>query len=115
MGGQTKKEQLIAEYSKETFDPRTRIYGFKDGKMCGFITCSRSEEIPETHAYFEFPFVLPGEDQLESLLINKALEVLRNLGIKRIIARAGPYWGHTEQLALEHGFENDRSCPIWGH
>ena len=35
---QTDAERLEELYSKPDFDPKTRHYSFKDGKMVGFLT-----------------------------------------------------------------------------
>lgn len=40
MGGQTRRPQLEKAYRAEGFDPGTRLYGFRDGVMQGFMSQS---------------------------------------------------------------------------
>jgi len=112
MGGQTKLEQLEKAYSKIGFDPETRLYGFHNDKMIGFITCAlipKKENENKQKAHFEWPYVLQEHRECEKQLIEKAFEVLKNKGAEILVSRSGNYWGRSRDLAESYGFiyQND--------
>jgi hypothetical protein len=99
---QTPADQLKHVYSQPGFDPETRFYCFKDGELIGFLT-SKAEE-GGTKASLEFPLVLPGYKDAESLLFEKALEVLRGKGVKTVQTRVSEGWGNTVEMAKKWGY-----------
>ncbi len=103
MGGQTRKGQLLHKYSQSTFDPETRLYAFKNGRMVGFITADPS--IGDHKAFFEFPFVIPEHEEASEVLISHLINVLKKKNINKLIARAGEYWGNTKELAEQYSFK----------
>ncbi len=102
--GQTPAEQLKNVYSQPDFDPETRLYCFKDGKMVGFLTSKVEKAEGVLKASLEFPMVLPGHEEAESLLFEKALEVLRKKGVRVVRTRAGEAWGKTMEKVRLYGY-----------
>ncbi|MCY3413580.1 MAG: hypothetical protein INQ03_18200 [Candidatus Heimdallarchaeota archaeon] len=111
MGGQTKIKELKESYSKEDFDPETRLYAFINDEMVGFITTKLLEN---NEAYFEWPYVLRDHRIAEELLINRAIDVLKAKGVTKLITRAGNYWGRTRDLAEHYRFTYDRDIVSSG-
>ena len=107
---QTSAEDLKANYSREGFDPETRLYAFKDGKLVGFIV---SRILPEEEdgvikAQHDFPLVLSGHEEASKLLYKKAMKVLKDKGVKIIEARVGPNWLGTIELAKKLEYKKAR-------
>jgi hypothetical protein len=99
--GQTPADRLKEAYSREDFDPETRLYAFKDGKLVGFIV---SRVLPDAEdgikrAQHDFPLALDNNEEVGKLLYNKAVEVLKEKGVKILEARVGAAWGNTVKLA----------------
>jgi hypothetical protein len=98
---QTPADQLKQAYSQPDFDPATRHYCFKDSELVGFLT-SKVEEGGK--ASLEFPLVLPGHKEVESLLVEKAVDVLRKKGVKTVKTRVSQGWGNTVEMATKWGY-----------
>lgn len=111
MGGQTKIDQLREAYSKDDFDPETRLYAFERDEMVGFITCAMRDD---DSAFFEFPYVVEEHREAEDLLIQRAMEVLKGKGAKKLVARAGEYWGRSGELARAYGFTKTEDLALRG-
>ncbi|NHJ41255.1 MAG: hypothetical protein FK731_14580 [Asgard group archaeon] len=99
--GQTPADRLKVAYSREDFDPETRLYAFKDGKLVGFIV---SRVLPEAEdgikrAQHDFPLAYDNNEEVGKLLYNRAVEVLKEKGVQILEARANAEWGNTIKLA----------------
>ncbi|NHJ47268.1 MAG: GNAT family N-acetyltransferase [Asgard group archaeon] len=108
--GQTPAERLKEYYSAEGFDPDTRLYAFKDDKLVGFIV---SRVLPDTEdgikrAQHDFPLAIDNNEEVGKLLYNKAVEVLKEKGVKVLEARVGSGWGNTLKLAEKLGYKEAR-------
>ncbi|MBU7012052.1 MAG: GNAT family N-acetyltransferase [Theionarchaea archaeon] len=102
---QTPAEQLKQIYSQPDFDPETRHYCFKNSKLVGFLTSSVLEEAEKVKkANLEFPLVLPGHEEAEQLLFEKALKILRKKGANVIRTRVSESWGKTVEMAERWGY-----------
>ena len=84
--GQTQVERLKEAYSRENFDPETRLYCFKGDEMVGYIGANVVDVEDEgiKRADSRLAFVLPGHEEAFDLLYNQLLEVLKNKEVKRI-------------------------------
>ncbi len=98
---QTPADQLEQAYSQPDFDPETRHYCFKDDELVGFLTSSVEEG---GKASLEFPLVLPSHKEAESLLFEKAVDVLRQKGVKTVRTRVSEGWGNTVDMATKWGY-----------
>ena len=103
--GQTSVEELKQAYSRENFDPETRLYCFKDEKLVGFLTAAVNETEEERFGFLRLPFVLPENKDAEELLFNGIVEVFKKKGIKNIRAQASEHWGNTLELVKKWNFE----------
>jgi hypothetical protein len=108
--GQTPAERLKEYYSRDDFDPDTRLYAFKDGKLVGFIV---SRILPDAEdgikrAQHDFPLAYDNNKEVGKLLYNKAVEVLKEKGVQVLEARVGAEWGNTLKLAKELGYKEAR-------
>ncbi len=103
---QTPADRLKRIYSQEDFDPETRLYCFKDEKMIGFLTSKITKENDkyEIEANLTPPIVLPKYEDAADLLIAKAIEVLKNKGVQKVVSRFGILWGGNAALAEKWGF-----------
>ena len=105
---QTLARYLKQDYSREGFDPETRLYAFKGEEMVGFITSKivQDEKNGIKKANLTPPKVLPEHDEVVSeLLFKKAVEVLKSKGVKKIIAQFGVRQSKNEDKAIEWGFK----------
>ncbi|MFW9922470.1 MAG: hypothetical protein ACFFDW_04180, partial [Candidatus Thorarchaeota archaeon] len=105
--GQTSAENLKITYSRPDFDPETRLYAFKDGKLVAFFV---SRVLPEgedgiKRATHDFPFVRKGHEDAGELLYKKAIETLKNKGVKIIDGRAFEGWPGTIEKAEKYGYK----------
>ena len=103
--GQTPVEQLKQAYTREDFDPETRLYCFKDEKLVGFLTAAVTETEEERFGFLRLPFVLPEHKDAEELLFNEITEVFKKKDIKKIRADASNHWGNTLELVKKWNFE----------
>jgi hypothetical protein len=98
--GQTSAEQLKQIYSQENFDPETKFYAFEGDKLVGFLT---SVILPEDEsgikmANLEFPLTLADHEECAEPLFEKAVEMLKKKGVKKLQTRVGePYKGTIEK------------------
>ncbi|KYK28543.1 MAG: hypothetical protein AYK19_20810 [Theionarchaea archaeon DG-70-1] len=104
--GQTPAERLRQVYSQPDFDLETRHYCFKDGELVGFLTSNVLKEGDGgvKRANLEFPLVLPGHEEAEELLFEKAIKVLQNKGVKVVRTRVSELWGGTVEMAQRWGY-----------
>ncbi|MBY9001051.1 MAG: GNAT family N-acetyltransferase [Candidatus Heimdallarchaeota archaeon] len=105
--GQTDVEGLKQAYSQDTFDPDTRLYCFKEGKMVSFVT---SQILPMGEdgiksASIRFPLSLPGHEEVFDLLMNEIFKVLTEKEVQTIVANITDSWGDFPKKAIEYGFE----------
>jgi L-amino acid N-acyltransferase YncA len=102
---QSGADRLRQAYSAPDFDPETRLYCFEDGALVGFLTSSviREGEKPRK-ANLEFPLVLPGHEEAESLLIERAFDILRKKGVEIVRTRVSEAWGKTFDMAKRWGY-----------
>ena len=112
--GQTPADRLKEAYSREDFDPETRLYAFKEGKLVGFIV---SRVLPDAEdgikrAQHDFPLALDNNEEVGKLLYNKAVEVLKEKGVQILEARAGPGWGNTVKLAEMLDYKKARTLFV---
>lgn len=104
---QTPAERLRERYSQEDFDPETRLYAFKGEKMVGFLTSRvlvESEDGIKT-ASLTPPSVLSDHKKAEELLFNKAVEVLKNKGVKKIQSNFGVNASKNAATAKKWGYK----------
>ncbi len=103
--GQTPVEQLKEAYSRDDFDPETRLYCFKDDQLVGFLTAAINETEEERFGFLRLPFVLDDHKDAENLLFNEIIEVFKKKSIKRIRAQASEHWGNALELVERWNFE----------
>ncbi|MCK5410368.1 MAG: hypothetical protein KAJ30_08885, partial [Candidatus Heimdallarchaeota archaeon] len=103
---QTDAERLEELYSKPDFDPKTRHYSFKDGKMVGFLTSKiiDPKDDGKKRANLAFPSVLRGHEESVGLLYEKAVNVLREKGVEIVETLASPLCGEQIELVQQFGF-----------
>lgn len=102
--GQTPAAQLKQIYSQPNFDPETRHYCFKDDTLVGFLTSSILESDELKRADLEFPIVLPGHEETEELLFERAIKVLQTKGVNVVRTRVSEVWGNTKKFAERWGY-----------
>jgi hypothetical protein len=104
---QTQAERLKEIYeTQENFDPETRLYAFKDGKMVGFLT-SRvlpDDESGTKKANLTFPSVLAKHTKAEKLLYNKAIEILKKKGVQIVQTGFGVIANKDDKDAIKMGY-----------
>ena len=107
--GQTPAEPLKKAYSGDKFDPETKFYAFKNGKMVGFLTSEiqTPEDGKPLMADLEFPIVVKSEQDASKLLFDEAISKLKEKGVKSIRTRAAPYWGDTLKRAKEFNYKSN--------
>lgn len=111
---QTSVEQLKQTYSREDFDPETRLYCFKDDKMVGFLTARVVEGEEPKFGFLRLPFVLPKYEEVAELLFNEILEVFKKKGVNNIKTIATDFWGNTLDLIKRWNFnEKDASFYLY--
>ncbi|NPD89765.1 MAG: GNAT family N-acetyltransferase [Asgard group archaeon] len=102
--GQTQAEQLKEAYSREDFDPETRLYCFKDDKMVGFLTARVVEREDTKFGFLRLPFFLPEHEEVAELLFNEVVEVFKKKGVDNIRAEGSEVWGNTLDLIKKWNF-----------
>jgi hypothetical protein len=105
---QTPAERLKEVYTREGFDPETRLYAFKDKKMVGFLTTRvlDEEEDGVKIANLTPPSVLAGHEEAEKLLFKKAVEILKKKGAKKIRSNFGVITQQDGEVAKKWGFKH---------
>ncbi len=108
---QSNVEQVKQVYSRDDFDPETRLYCFKDDKMVGYIgaTIRDDEEEKIKISQTRLAFALPGHEEAYDLLYDELLKVLKKKEVKRIESPQNNLNGNTYELAKKKGFEYSRS------
>jgi hypothetical protein len=98
---QTPPEVLREVYSQPDFDPKTRHYCFKDGKMVGFLTSKVIEpkEDGRKRASLVFPSILPGYEEATNLLLERAFDVLKKKDIEIVETYVSALSGNNYDLA----------------
>ncbi len=104
---QTPADRLKEAYSREDFDPETRLYAFKDDKMVGFLTARvlPEEEDGIKKASLTPPSVLAEHEVATELLFNKAIKILKKKGVQKIQSNFGAYSSKQEETAKEWGYK----------
>lgn len=112
--GQTPAARLKQIYSKEDFDPETKFYAFEGDKLVGFLT---SVILPEDEsgtkiASLEFPLTLPDHEECAEILFEKAVEMLKKKGVKKLQTRVGEPYKGTIEKAKKWGYNYSRDLFI---
>ncbi|MHA1155526.1 MAG: hypothetical protein ACTSQK_05405 [Candidatus Heimdallarchaeota archaeon] len=105
---QTSAEGLKNNYTREGFDPESRLYAFNEDKMIGFLT---SNVLPVgedgiKRASVTPPQVLKEHDAVSELLFNKAIEVLKAKGVKKVQSWFGCTQNKSEEDAKKWGYKS---------
>ena len=105
--GQSNVEQIKQTYSREDFDPETRLYCFKDDELVGFIGARIREDEDEKIkiAQSRLAICLPGHEKAFDLLYDNLVEVLKKKEVKRIETGQTVVEGTIYNLAKKKGFE----------
>ena len=109
--GQSSVEQVKEAYSRDTFDPDTRLYCFKGDEMVGYIGANivDVEEEKIKRATSRLAFVLPGHEGAFDLLFDQLLGVLKEKEVNEIetpqTSLNDNYYGLAEKL----GFSKTRT------
>ncbi|MFX0094925.1 MAG: hypothetical protein ACFFBD_24535 [Candidatus Hodarchaeota archaeon] len=106
------KANLVRRYVQPDFDPETRLYAFEGEKIVSFITSSIYEEEGVTKGDLRIPFVVEGYEDARDLLLERAIEVLKNKGATSIRVMVSEYWGETIAVAKRNGFKFDKDTVI---
>ena len=98
---QTPSTVLREVYSKPDFDPETRHYCFKDGKMVGYLTSKVIEpkEDGRKRASLVFPSILPNHEEATELLLERAFDVLKKKDIEVVETYVSALSGNNYDLA----------------
>lgn len=109
---QTPAERLKEVYTREGFDPETRLYAFKDKKMVGFLTARvlDEEEDGVKIASLTPPSVLPDHEEAEKLLFKKAVEILKKKGAKKIRSNFGVITKQDGEIAKKWGYTHKQTA-----
>jgi hypothetical protein len=109
--GQTNVKGLKQRYAMDDFDPETKLYAFKDDELIGFLTATikvKKEDEEILRANMEFPIVLEGHKDVEKLLMEKAISVLKSKGVGRVQSRGSEQWGNTMDMVKEYEYTQKR-------
>ena len=109
--GQTQVERLKEVYSRENFDPETRLYCFKGEEMIGFIGANVVDVEDEgiKRADTRLAFVLPGHEEAFDLLFSQLVEVLKKKEVSRIETFQTILHDNYYELAEGLGFSYNRT------
>jgi hypothetical protein len=104
---------LLRVHAQSDFDPTTRHYCFLGDEMVGYtsfpVTSSGDGGI--SIANLDFPRMMSGHEQAAELLIEKAFETLRKMGVSRVVGRVTTMCPADVRLAEKMGF----SINDWGY
>jgi hypothetical protein len=105
--GQSNVEQIKQVYSREDFDPETRLYCFKDDELVGFIGARiRDDENEKIKiAQSRLAVCLPGHEKAFDLLYDSLVEVLKKKEVKKIETGQTVVEGIFYDLTKKKGFE----------
>ncbi len=109
---QTPADRLKEAYTREGFDPETRLYAFKEKKMVGFLTARiLDEEVDGVKmANLTPPSVLPGHEEAEQLLFKKALKILKKKGAQKVRSNFGAITKQDAATAKKWGYKLMRTA-----
>lgn len=109
--GQSSVEQVKEVYSRETFDPETRLYCFKGDEMVGYIGANivDVEEEKIKRAGSRLAFVLPGHESAFDLLYDQLQSVLKEKGVNEIETPQTVLNDNYYELAEKLGFSKTRT------
>ena len=111
--GQSSVEQLKERYSRDDFDPDTRLYCFKGEEMVGYIGANvidvEEDEQKIKRAQTRLAFVLPGHEVAFDLLFNQLEGVLKEKGVDEIETPQTELNDNYYELAEKLGFSKTRS------
>ena len=109
--GQTPVDRLREAYSRENFDPETRLYCFKGDEMVGYIGANVVDVEDEgiKRADTRLAFVLPGHEEAFDLLFSQLLEVLKKKEVSRIETPQTVLQDNYYELAEGLGFTFNRT------
>ena len=109
--GQSSVEQVKEAYSRDTFDPETRLYCFKGDEMVGYIGAHivDVEEEKIKRAQTRLAFVLPGHEGAFDLLFDQLLSVLKEKGVDEIETPQTSLNDNYYELAEKLGFSKTRT------
>jgi len=105
------QEDLLKIHSQPDFDPDTHLYCFQDDEMVGYQTSNLMSGEGQTTASLDFPRLLPGHDQAAMILLEKALETLRNKGVSKVVGRVSSMIPDEVTWAEKAGF----AIKEWGY
>ncbi|MBY9002294.1 MAG: hypothetical protein KGD64_15345 [Candidatus Heimdallarchaeota archaeon] len=110
--GQSSVEQVKQAYSRDNFDPETRLYCFKGNEMVGYIgaTIQETEEEKIKRAQTRLAFVLPGHEEAFNLLWNELVEVLKKKEVAEIHTPQTKFHDNYIELAEGLGFSKLRTA-----
>ncbi|MHA1516045.1 MAG: hypothetical protein ACTSPF_10965, partial [Candidatus Heimdallarchaeaceae archaeon] len=109
--GQSSVDQVKELYSRDNFEPETRLYCFKGNEMVGYIgaTTQDLEEEKIKRAQTRLAFVLPGHEEAFALLCNELFEVLKKKGVTEIHTPQTKFLDNYIELAEDYGFSKLRT------
>lgn len=104
---QTPADRLKEVYTREGFDPETRLYAFKGKEMVGFLTSRVLDEEEDgiKIASLTPPSVLAGHEEAEKLLFKKAIEILKKKGAKKVRSNFGVITQQDAEIAKKWGYK----------
>ncbi len=109
--GQSSVEQVKEVYSRDSFDPETRLYCFKGDEMVGYIGANiqdiEEEKIKRAHS--RLAFVLPGHKEAFALLCNELFDVLKKKEVAEIHTPQTKFLDNYIELAEDYGFSKLRT------
>ncbi|MHA1217885.1 MAG: hypothetical protein ACTSSN_12380 [Candidatus Heimdallarchaeaceae archaeon] len=109
--GQSSVEQVKETYSRETFDPETRLYCFKGDDMVGYIGANivDVEEEKIKRAQTRLAFVLPEHEGAFNLLFDQLVEVLKQKEVTEIETPQTILNDNYYEIAEKLGFSKTRT------
>ncbi|MFX1513471.1 MAG: hypothetical protein ACFFCQ_12860 [Promethearchaeota archaeon] len=111
--GYPNKEGLIRTYSREGFTPETRHYLYEGDKLLGFVS-SQVEPVQDgvQMGSLQYPFVRAGHEELTEKLMNKAISVLKEKGVKKVACRWRKHWGIVPKLVKKFGYTDETQINL---
>lgn len=99
-------EDLFKAHSQPDFDPDTRHYCFLDDEMVGYMVSlvTPSGDRASSIANLDFPRMMPGHEKAAGLLIQRALETLKDKNVSRVMGRVTTMCPGDIRLAEKSGF-----------
>lgn len=105
---QTSYDTVRKAYSREGFDPESRIYAFEGEKMVGFVGADIAEQEDKKIARMRLPIALNDDIEICKALMEKIEAYLKAKGVSEIMAPAGVGLGNTIELAEALGFKQQQ-------